>query len=95
MVDGISWEAIFWINVPVAVVAIPLVLWALPESHGRRQPLDLAGLALAGAGILSLVWAIIRGNDDGWGRSPWSAACCSAPSCSARSCSVSRTPTTR
>lgn len=67
VVDGISWEAIFWINVPVAVVAIPLVLWALPESHGRRQPLDLAGLALAGAGILSLTWAIIRGNDDGWG----------------------------
>lgn len=67
VVDGISWEAIFWINVPVAVVAIPLVLWALPESHGRRQPLDLAGLTLAGAGILSLTWAIIRGNDDGWG----------------------------
>ncbi|GEK20705.1 DHA2 family efflux MFS transporter permease subunit [Cellulomonas xylanilytica] len=67
VVDGISWEAIFWINVPVAVVAIPLVFWALPESHGRRQRLDLAGLVLAGAGILSLVWAIIRGNDDGWG----------------------------
>lgn len=67
VVDGISWEAIFWINVPVAVVAVPLVFWALPESHGRRQPLDLAGLALAGAGILSLTWAIIRGNDDGWG----------------------------
>ena len=67
VVDGISWEAIFWINVPVALVAIPLVLWALPESYGRRQPLDLAGLVLAGSGILSLVWAIIRGNDDGWG----------------------------
>ncbi len=67
VVDGISWEAIFWINVPVAVVAVPLVLWALPESRGRRQPLDLAGLALAGSGILALVWSIVRGNDDGWG----------------------------
>ncbi|MBO3084407.1 MFS transporter [Cellulomonas fengjieae] len=65
--EGISWEAIFWINVPVAVVGIPLALWALPESHGRRQPLDLPGVALAGTGILALVWAIIRGNDDGWG----------------------------
>src|SRR6187549_164984 len=56
VVDGISWEAIFWINVPVAIVAVPLVFWALPESHGRRQPLALAGLALAGAGIFALVW---------------------------------------
>ncbi|MGY4646059.1 DHA2 family efflux MFS transporter permease subunit [Cellulomonas sp. URHB0016] len=67
VVEGISWEAIFWINVPVAVVAVPLVLWALPESHGRRQSLDVLGLVLAGTGVLSLVWAIIRGNDDGWG----------------------------
>ena len=67
VVGGISWEAIFWINVPVALVAIPLVLWALPESHGRRQPLDLVGLALAGTAVLSIVWSIIRGNDDGWG----------------------------
>ena len=67
VVDGISWEAIFWINVPVALVAIPLVLWALPESFGRRQPLDLVGLGLAGASVLAVVWSIIRGNDDGWG----------------------------
>lgn len=67
VVDGIAWQAIFWINVPVAVVAIPLVRWALPESHGRRQPLDLPGLLLAGTGVLATVWAIIRGNDDGWG----------------------------
>src|SRR4051812_27192541 len=67
VVGGISWEAIFWINVPVALVAIPLVLWALPESHGRRQPLDLLGLALAGTSVLAIVWSIIRGNDDGWG----------------------------
>lgn len=67
VVDGIAWQAIFWINLPVAIVAIPLVRWALPESHGRRQPLDVPGLLLAGGGVLSTVWAIIRGNDDGWG----------------------------
>ncbi|HWJ84346.1 MAG TPA: DHA2 family efflux MFS transporter permease subunit [Cellulomonas sp.] len=67
VVQGISWEAIFWINVPVAVVAIPLVRYALPESFGRRQALDLAGLVLAGTGVLALVWSVIRGNDDGWG----------------------------
>ncbi|HET8614395.1 MAG TPA: MFS transporter [Actinomycetales bacterium] len=66
VVEGISWEAIFWLNVPVAVVAIPLVLRALPESYGRREPLDVAGLVLGGAGVLSGVWAITRANDHGW-----------------------------
>ena len=33
VVDGFSWQGIFWLNVPVAVVAIPLILRALPESH--------------------------------------------------------------
>jgi len=67
VVDGISWQAIFWINVPVAVVAVPLVLRVLPESHGRAQRLDVPGLLLAGVGVLALVWAVVNGNDEGWG----------------------------
>jgi len=70
VVDGISWQAIFWLNVPVALVAIPLVLRALPESYGRRSRLDLAGVLLAGAGVLSVVWGVVRGNDDGWTSAP-------------------------
>jgi len=70
VVDGFSWQAIFWVNVPVAVLAIPLILRALPESHGRRQPLDLIGLALVGAGVLAAVWGIVRGSDLGWGSLP-------------------------
>ncbi len=66
VVEGVSWQAIFWINVPIAAVAVPFVLRALPESYGRREPLDVAGLALVGGGVLSGVWGIIRGNDDGW-----------------------------
>ncbi len=70
VVGGISWEAIFWINVPVAVVAIPLVRRALPESTGRRQRLDVLGLLVAGAGVVATVWAIVRGNDEGWTSAP-------------------------
>jgi EmrB/QacA subfamily drug resistance transporter len=70
VVDGFSWRGIFWINVPVAVLAIPLILRALPESHGRRQPLDIIGLALVGAGVLVAVWGIVRGGDLGWGSLP-------------------------
>ncbi|MFD1814209.1 DHA2 family efflux MFS transporter permease subunit [Rhodococcus gannanensis] len=66
VVDGFSWQAIFWINVPVAVIAVPLALQALGESHGRRGPLDLTGVVLAGVGVFLGVWAIVRGNDDGW-----------------------------
>ena len=70
VVDGFSWQAIFWLNVPVAIVAIPLILHALPESHGRRQPLDVLGLALVGAGVLAAVWGIVRAGDLGWGSLP-------------------------
>lgn len=66
IVDGLSWQAIFWINVPVALVSIPFILRALPESFGRRQQIDLTGLALAAGGVLSIVWGVVRGNDDGW-----------------------------
>src|SRR5699024_3236460 len=61
-----SWQAIFWINVPLALVAVPFVLRALPESFGRREPLDVAGLVLGGTGVLAGVWAITRGNEHGW-----------------------------
>jgi EmrB/QacA subfamily drug resistance transporter len=66
VVDGISWQAIFWINVPVALVAVPLAYIALTESTGRRQRLDLLGVVLAGGGVFLLVWAVVHGNDDGW-----------------------------
>lgn len=66
VVDGISWQAIFWLNIPVAVLAVPLALYALSESRGRRQSLDLAGVALAGLGVFLGVWGIVHGNDDGW-----------------------------
>ncbi|MFE4502230.1 DHA2 family efflux MFS transporter permease subunit [Rhodococcus sp. NPDC056743] len=67
VVDGFSWQGIFWINVPVAIVAVPLALYALRESTGRTQPLDVAGVALAGLGVFLAVWGIVHGNDDGWG----------------------------
>lgn len=66
VVEGVSWQAIFWINVPIALVAIPFVLRALPESYGRREPLDVAGLVLVGSGVLATVWGIVRGNTEGW-----------------------------
>ncbi|MET0735164.1 MAG: DHA2 family efflux MFS transporter permease subunit [Microbacterium sp.] len=67
VMEGWNWQAIFWINVPVAIIAIPLALWALDNDFGLRARIDLIGAGLAGVGVLALVHAIVRGNDDGWG----------------------------
>ncbi|SIR75599.1 DHA2 family efflux MFS transporter permease subunit [Microbacterium sp. RURRCA19A] len=66
VMEGWNWQAIFWLNVPVAVLAIPLALWALPHAFGDRARIDVVGAVLAGGGVLALVHAIVRGNDDGW-----------------------------
>ena len=64
--EGWNWQAIFWINVPVAIVAIPLALFALNNDFGARARIDVLGALLAATGVLALVHAIVRGNDDGW-----------------------------
>src|SRR5215218_5579506 len=67
VVQGLAWEWIFWINVPIAVVAIPLVLAKVRESHGADRTLDPPGLALISAGAFGIVWGLVRANDAGWG----------------------------
>src|SRR5881394_4600263 len=52
IVQGLSWQWIFWINVPIGLVLAPLAFFRLRESHGPSDRLDLAGLGLASAGLL-------------------------------------------
>ncbi|MDQ4082250.1 MAG: MFS transporter, partial [Actinomycetota bacterium] len=66
IVDGISWQWIFWLNVPVGVLLIPLAIVRLRETHGPYARLDLIGLALSGLGLLGIVWGLVRGNAVGW-----------------------------
>jgi EmrB/QacA subfamily drug resistance transporter len=66
VVSGISWHWIFWINVPVGLVLIPLALTRLTESHGPAGNLDLRGLALIGPGLLGITYGVIRGQALGW-----------------------------
>src|SRR6266508_1715836 len=67
IVEGISWEWIFWVNVPIGLLAVPLVLTRMKESFGPDTSLDLRGLALVTSGALGLVWGLVRGNSIGWG----------------------------
>src|SRR2546430_13679619 len=56
VVSGLSWQWIFWINVPIGLVLIPLAWRRLDETHGAAGKLDLPGLGLASAGLLRIRW---------------------------------------
>jgi len=66
VVQGISWHWIFWINVPIGIVMMPLALRWLEESHGPYGTLDLAGLALASTGAFGVVFGLVRAQSLGW-----------------------------
>ncbi|HEX5156110.1 MAG TPA: MFS transporter [Ktedonobacterales bacterium] len=67
IVQGISWQWIFWLNVPIGLLVIPLVLSRVEESFGPRTTPDVCGLILATGAALGLVWGLVRGNSAGWG----------------------------
>jgi EmrB/QacA subfamily drug resistance transporter len=66
VVSGISWNWIFWLNVPIGLVLAPLAWRRLQESTGADRGLDLPGLGLASVGLLGIVWGLVRGNSLGW-----------------------------
>jgi EmrB/QacA subfamily drug resistance transporter len=64
---GLAWQWIFWLNVPIGVLVVPLVLRRIPESFGPRTALDIGGLLLVSGAALGVVWGLVRGNRSGWG----------------------------
>jgi EmrB/QacA subfamily drug resistance transporter len=66
VVEHWTWQAVFWINVPAGIVAVPLAVLALPNTLGARLRADVLGVLLAGLGILGIVFGVVRGNDLGW-----------------------------
>ena len=67
VVQGISWHWIFWINVPLGFVLIPLAASRLTESRGPYSTLDLPGLGFALPGAFGLVFGLVRAQSLGWG----------------------------
>ncbi len=64
--SGWAWQYIFWLNVPVGLVLVPLARWRLAESRGSSAPLDLAGVGLVSVGLFGVVFGLVRGNAHGW-----------------------------
>ena len=64
--EALGWHWIFWLNVPIGLLATALATRLLPESHGAAERLDLPGVTLVTAGVVSLVWALVRASDAGW-----------------------------
>src|SRR5215469_3260143 len=66
VVEGASWQWIFWLNVPIGIALLPVARARLTESYGQATRLDMPGLVLASAGLLGIVYGVVRGNDHGW-----------------------------
>jgi EmrB/QacA subfamily drug resistance transporter len=66
LAQGISWHWTFWINVPVGLIAIPLIVARIEESRGAAAPIDIGGLLMASGAAFLLVWGLMRGNSAGW-----------------------------
>jgi EmrB/QacA subfamily drug resistance transporter len=64
--EGLAWQWIFWINVPIGLITIPLVLLRVQESRGARAKIDIGGLLLVSGCSFALVWGLVRGNTLGW-----------------------------
>ena len=64
--QGIDWRFIFWLNVPIGIVMIPLVLRRTSESLGPRSGVDVPGVVLVAGASLGIVWGLVRGNSAGW-----------------------------
>ncbi len=66
IVEGLSWNWIFWLNVPIGLILVPFAWLRLRESRGPADKLDIPGLVLVSIGLLSLVWGVVEGNSQGW-----------------------------
>jgi EmrB/QacA subfamily drug resistance transporter len=67
LVTAAGWRSIFWINIPLGILAIVLVARVVPESRAERpRRLDPLGQVLAMIGLATLTYAIIEGGDAGW-----------------------------
>ncbi|MGD9736182.1 MAG: MFS transporter [Solirubrobacterales bacterium] len=69
LTESVSWRAIFYINIPVAIGAVAATLFAVRESRDTSvgRDVDYPGVAVLTVGLTALVLALVEGNSWGWG----------------------------
>jgi len=68
MLSHVWWGWIFLVNVPVALLGLVAVLALVPESRSAKRPgIDLVGVVLSCAGLVALMYGVVKAGDDGWG----------------------------
>jgi EmrB/QacA subfamily drug resistance transporter len=65
--QGLNWHWIFWVNVPIGVLATIGASTRLAESYGPKARLDVPALVLVSSGVGVLIWGLVQGGQDGWG----------------------------
>ncbi|MFI9320460.1 MFS transporter [Kitasatospora aureofaciens] len=71
LVEHVSWESVFFINIPVGLIALALGLWVLRDvrAENAARSFDLPGIGLLSVGMFALVFGIIKAPEWGWGDS--------------------------
>jgi EmrB/QacA subfamily drug resistance transporter len=69
LVEHVNWQSVFFINVPVGVLAVALGVWILLDHRAENAPrsFDIPGIALLSGAMFCLVWALIKAPEWGWG----------------------------
>ncbi|MFI5510808.1 MFS transporter [Mycobacterium sp. NPDC051804] len=69
LLDGLGWQWIFFVNVPVGVIGVGMAVWLIPQLDTHQQRFDLLGVALSGIGMFMIVFALQEGQSHNW--APW------------------------
>jgi EmrB/QacA subfamily drug resistance transporter len=69
LVDGLGWDWIFFVNIPIGIIGLALAVWLVPVLPTQAHRFDLVGVGLSGAGMFLIVFGLQQGQAAGW--EPW------------------------
>ncbi len=69
LVDGLGWQWIFFVNVPIGVIGLSLAVWLVPALPTEKHSFDLLGVALSGVAMFLVVFGLQEGQSHDW--APW------------------------